>query len=129
MEMERQSPSTWFDGQEETDDHALSGTVVHTTIIPNPYHLGGTSCIFLRKDQKCTLQVAAEAINGHPWRFKPFYCILHPLDMDDQGRITLDDEDLLLKEATSCLQSNHRAIPISETFDEELTYLVGKQIK
>ena len=40
MELEHQDPSSWFDGQEESDDHALSGRVVHTTIIPNPYHLG-----------------------------------------------------------------------------------------
>ncbi|MFB5621152.1 MAG: hypothetical protein ACE5RC_08500, partial [Nitrosopumilus sp.] len=54
--------------QEEADDHALSGKVVHTTILPNPYHYGGTSCIFLRSDFKCALQVAAEANQEHKWR-------------------------------------------------------------
>ncbi|MBN2043816.1 MAG: DUF3109 family protein [Anaerolineales bacterium] len=129
MEEEHQSPSSWFDGQEEPDDHALSGRVVHTTIIPNPYHLGGTSCIFLRKDFKCALQAAAEAVDEHPWRFKPFYCILHPLDIDEQGRITLDEVDLLLREPTTCLQPSRKPVRIKDLFAEELGYLVGKKSK
>ena len=36
MEPEHADPCCWFDGQEEADDHALSGRVVHTTILPNP---------------------------------------------------------------------------------------------
>jgi hypothetical protein len=128
MEKEHQSPSSWFDGQEESDDHALSGRVVHSTIIPNPYHLGGTSCIFLRRDFRCALQSAAESAGEHPWRFKPFYCILHPLDIDDEGRITLDDEALLLKEPTTCLQSSRAEIHIKDLFKGELEYLVGRQI-
>ena len=129
LALERQHPASWFDGQEEPDDHALSGTVVHTTIIPNPEHYGGTSCIFLRKDQKCALQVAAEEQGEHPWRWKPFYCILHPLDLDEDGRITLDDPDLMVKEPASCLQASRREIPMMETFKQELTYLLGKQVK
>jgi len=129
MEEGRKDASSWFDGQEEGDDHALSGLVVHTTIIPNPYHLGGTSCIFLRQDHKCALQAAAEDAGEHPWRYKPFYCILHPLDIDDDGRITLDDEELLLKEPTTCLQSCRTEVQIKELFREELEYLVGRQIK
>ena len=129
METERKSPFSWFDGQEEPDDYALSGKVIHTTIIPNPEHLGGTSCIFLRKDQKCALQVAAQENGEHQWRFKPFYCILHPLDLDDDGRITLDEIELMLKEPTSCLQPSRQEIPLRETFQEEFKYLLGKQIK
>jgi hypothetical protein len=129
MEPEHKDACCWFDGQEEDDDHALSGRVVHTTIIPNPHHLGGTSCIFLRRDHKCALQAAAEAAGEHPWRYKPFYCILHPLDIDDDGRITLDDEALLLKEPTTCLQPCRQEIQIKELFREELEYLTGKQKK
>ena len=129
MEHEHKDPCCWFDGQEEPDDHALSGIVVHSTIIPNPYHLGGTSCIFLRRDHKCALQAAAEAAAEHPWRFKPFYCILHPLDIDEDGRITLDDEELLLSEPTTCLQSSRKEIQIKELFRAELEYLAGRQMK
>jgi len=129
MDPDHQSPDSWFDGQEEPDDHALSGIVVHTTILPNPDHYGGTSCIFLRKDFKCALQVAAQASGQHQWRFKPFYCVLHPLDLDEQGRITLDEIKLLVKEPASCLRSTHQSIPLQDTFQPELEYLLGKQIQ
>lgn len=128
MNAGHQSPASWFDGQEETDDHALSGLVVHTTIVPNPSHYGGTSCIFLRADHRCALQVAAEANQEHKWRFKPFYCVLHPLDLDDEGRITLDEIDLLVKEPASCLRANHKKAPLTEIFQEELEYLLGTQL-
>lgn len=124
-----QSPDSWFDGQEEPDDHALSGTVVHTTIVPNPYHYGGTSCIFLRKDFKCALQVAAEESSEHKWRFKPFYCVLHPLDLNEAGKITLDEIDLLLQEPASCLQSARKDFALTEIFHEELEYLLGSQLQ
>ena len=129
MEEDHQSPDSWFDGQQESDDHALSGLVVHTTIIPNPYHYGGTSCIFLRKDFKCALQVAAEQNGDHRWRFKPFYCVLHPLDLDENGRITLDEIELLVKEPASCLRSTHKQTALQETFRQELEYLLGNQLR
>jgi hypothetical protein len=97
--------------------------------IPNPEHLGGTSCIFLRRDQKCALQVAAEENGEHPWRFKPFYCILHPLDLDEDSRITLDEIELMLDEPTSCLQYSRQEIPLQETFKNELDYLLGRKLK
>lgn len=128
MDEGHKSPVAWFDGQEEADDHALSGKVVHTTIIPNPYHYGGTACIFLRSDFKCALQVAAEANNEHKWRYKPFYCVLHPLDLDDLGRITVDDYDLLTKEPASCIRGTRQQTPLAETFREELEYLLGSQL-
>ena len=129
MDPEHQSPDSWFDGQEEPDDHALSGWVVHTTIIPNPSHYGGTSCIFLRKDFKCALQVAAEMNNHHIWRFKPFYCVLHPLDLDEDGRITLDEIDLVVKEPASCLRRSLKSTALVDTFQQELEYLLGSQLQ
>jgi hypothetical protein len=126
MEPEHADPCCWFDGQEEDDDHALSGKVVHTTILPNPEHYGGTSCIFLRKDMRCALQVAAEYTGQHPWRFKPFYCILHPLDLDDEGFITLDDLEVMLREPASCLRPAAEEVQVRELFTEELGYLLGK---
>ena len=119
--------NTWFDTQDEPDDHALSGKVVHTTVVPNADHYGGTACIFMRPDYKCALQVAGEASGMHRWRFKPFYCILHPLDLDEHGRITLDDIDLLLAEPASCLTRAEKDIPLKETFIEELNYLIGER--
>jgi hypothetical protein len=119
-------PALWFDGRCESDPHALSGEVVHTTVLPAPDHYGETACIFLRPDHKCALQVAATAAGEHPWRLKPFYCILHPLDLDEQGRITLDEGEALRAEPASCLRASTEATPLAVTFEPELIYLLGE---
>ena len=116
----------WFDERQEIDEFSISGEVGHTQVLPDPEHYGGTACIFLRSDFKCALQVAANAAKLHPWRFKPFYCILHPLDLDTEGRITLDQTNFVLNEPGSCLRSAETPIPLIETFAEELHYLLGE---
>ena len=119
------NPVDWFNGRKELDEYSLSGFVEHTSVISSPGHEQGTACIFLRQeDHKCALQVAAETDGFHKWRFKPFYCILHPLDLDSEGRITLDEIQSLLAEPGSCLRPAPEPKPLLETFAEELAYLV-----
>ena len=120
-------PTDWFDGRRETDPYALSGEVGHTTVLPALDHYGGTACVFLRPDHKCALQTAADGAGLHPWRFKPFYCILHPLDLDEQGRITLDETEHILAEPGSCLRLAIHPIPLIEIFAPELRYLLGEK--
>jgi hypothetical protein len=60
----------------------------------------------------------------HPWSLKPFYCILHPLDLDEEGKITLDKTELLVKEQGSCLRPVDEPISLIETFQEELEYFL-----
>jgi hypothetical protein len=119
-------PADWFDERRENDPFTLSGEVWHTSVLPAPDHYGGTACIFLRRDHKCALQAAADDRHLQPWRFKPFYCILHPLNLDDQGRITLDDIDMMLNEPGSCLRPAEYPVPLIEIFAEELRYLLGE---
>lgn len=121
----QRDPAGWFDGREEADEHSPSGRTVHSQVLFAADHYGGTACVFLRKDHKCALQVAALANGLHPWRFKPFYCILHPLDLDDEGRITLDETRLLLEEPGSCLRPAEHLTPLVEIFEPELRYLLG----
>lgn len=121
------NPEDWFDERRDRDQYALSGEVGHTTVLQDADHYGGTACIFLRRDYKCALQTAAGEGQHHPWRFKPFYCILHPLDLDEEGRITLDETDLMLAEPGSCLRPTEKSIPLIETFAEELRYLLGEK--
>ncbi|MCX8025754.1 MAG: hypothetical protein N3A60_11175, partial [Thermanaerothrix sp.] len=100
---------------------------VHTRVYADPAHYAGSACVFLRPDYKCALQVAGEAAGYHPWRFKPFYCILHPLDLDEQGRITLDAADALAEEPASCLRWAEEAQSLLDLFAEELRYLLGDE--
>jgi len=120
-------PESWFDVTLESDSNTPTGEVIHTTVLGDGSHYGGSSCIFLRQDSKCVLQVAGEAISGDPWSLKPFYCILHPLDLDDDGRITLDETTLLVEETASCLVSSAKRIPLLETFEPELRYFLGNE--
>ncbi len=123
----RDDPDLWIDGREEPDEFVPSGRVVHSRVLPDPGHYGGSACVFLRADHKCALQVAGQAAGLHPWRFKPFYCVLHPLDLDERGRITLDETEALLAEPGSCLRPAARPIPLLVTFEPELRYLLGDE--
>jgi hypothetical protein len=125
MPSDSRNQSEWFAPIEDNDKHSPTGKVIHTAIENRANHYGGTACIFWREDAKCALQVAAVKNGLHPWRFKPYYCILHPLDQDETGRITLDEAEELLNEPGSCLRSSERSIPLIDTFEEELRYLLG----
>lgn len=127
MPPDLQNPVVWLDDRKEEDPFQSSGQVQHSKVLPDPQHYGGTACVFLRADSKCALQVAADANGLHPWRFKPFYCVLHPLDLDEDGRITLDETALLLDEPGSCLRPAEREIPLAETFEDELRYFLGDE--
>jgi hypothetical protein len=122
----RQDSSRWFDGEIVPDRHTPSRQVTHTRVIRDPNHYGGSACIFMRKDYKCALQVAGEAAGEHPWRFKPFYCVLHPLDLDQHGRITLDEIRFMVDEAASCVRPAEEEVTLSEFYAEELAYLPEK---
>jgi hypothetical protein len=119
--------SDWFMGNVEKDEHSISGKVIHSRVVEDPQHYGGTACVFLCADNKCALQVAGKRANLHPWRFKPFYCILQPLDFDRRGRITLDKTSVLLKEKGSCLRISQSRTPLLEIFEAELRYLLGNK--
>jgi len=115
----------WFEKKIESDPFIEGGQVIHTRVIKNSTHYGGTSCVFLNDDHKCVLQVLAEELKLHKWSLKPFYCILHPLDLDDDGRITLDETELLVNEKGSCLRFSQEKNSLLVTFEEELLYLLG----
>lgn len=121
----RAEPDRWFVGPKEADPYVSNGQVIHTMVLEDPEHYGGTACVFLREDYKCALQLAGMENGFHPWHFKPFYCILHPLDLDDKGRITLDQNQPLLNEPASCLRPSGRPIPLQETFARELSFLTN----
>ena len=121
----RQNSGEWFAAVEDNDKQSPSGKVIHTAIENVAAHYGGTACVFCREDAKCALQVAAVANGLHPWRFKPYYCILHPLDIDKQGRITLDKTSEMVNTPGSCVVPADHPIPLIQTFESELRYLLG----
>jgi hypothetical protein len=122
-----EGPQTWFETIVEEDPFIEGGQVIHTKLVVDPQHYGGSACVFLGQDFKCALQVASEKMNRHPWFLKPFYCVLHPLDLDEEGRITVDETKLMLDEEGSCLRPSVVNIPLLQTFSEELRYILGEE--
>ena len=122
---ERQDPAGWFGQVREPDEHTPRGTVLRTTVVEDASHYGGSACIFLLGDYRCALQAASQAAGMHPWRLKPFYCILHPLDLDEQGRITLDEEGLLVAEPASCIREGENEVRLKNLFAKELGFLTA----
>ena len=116
---------TWFEKNAEADPFSASGKVIHSTLNTLTGRYRATACVFLRADDLCALQVAAIK-NGMPeWELKPFYCTLHPLDLDDEGRITLEPFEIILAEEASCLRANKIPVPLLETFEPELRHFLG----
>ena len=76
------------------------------------------------EDFKCALQVAGEAAGLHLWRLKSFYCVLHPLDPDEEGPTTLDTAEELLAEEGSCLRRAAWEIILLEMCEPELRYFL-----
>lgn len=115
----------WFQKKILCDPFIAGGEVIHTSVIKNSVHLGGTACVFLNDHHKCVLQISAEKYGLHKWNLKPFYCILHPLYLDDAGKTTLDETDSLLSENGSCLRFTQEKNSLLNTFEEELLYFLG----
>jgi len=115
----------WFQNKIVHDPFVAGDQVIHTSVIKNSARFGGTACVFLNDHHKCVLQITAENLGFHKWSLKPFYCILHPLDLDEAGRITLDETDSLLSENSSCLRFSEEKIALLLTFKEELLYILG----
>ena len=127
MPEDSRNPGEWFVPVEDEDNNSPTGRVIQTAVENRPDHYGGTACVFWRSDAKCALQVAGVENGLHPWKFKPYYCLLHPLDQDDQGRITLDETADLLAEQGSCVQPTDIITPLVDTFKDELLYLLGEK--
>jgi len=120
-----QDSNLWFEDALEDDEYIEGGTVIHTKVLDDPSHYGKSACVFLGKDSKCILQAVSSEIGKHHWFLKPFYCILHPLDLDEKGRITLDETKIILEEEGSCLRKSEIKIPLLKTFEEELRFILG----
>jgi hypothetical protein len=120
----RRDPKDWFGEEREADDLLPSGYAVASAVVPNPAHYGGTECVFLRPDGLCSLQAAAGAGGEHPWRWKPFHCIIHPITTED-GAFTIASDEELLAEEGSCFRAGGRESRMSDWLAEEIEFLTA----
>jgi hypothetical protein len=118
----RRDPTGWFREEREEDKFYPSGYLVPSAVMPNPAHYGGTECIFLRPDWLCSLQVASSAAGLHPWRWKPFHCIIHPITIE-AGFFTIASDEELLAEEGGCFRKNDGEGTMPDCLAEEIDFL------
>jgi hypothetical protein len=125
---ERQDPALWFDNKIEPDeDYPEAGDCMGTSVVPDPTHPAGATCIFLTSNRRCALQTASIAAGEDPWRFKPFYCALHPLEIID-GELKLAEDNELYQEGGHCQRPDYsRLIPLYQLFDVETKLVLGDE--
>jgi len=122
----RRDETRWFDGERDNHLDFPSGWGEGTAVVDDPTHPAGTTCIFLRPaDRYCALQTASIANGDHPWSFKPFYCILHPLTIE-HDHLHLDDANEIYHEGGHCQRPHDRETPLFVTFRAELEHVLGE---
>lgn len=115
-ESQTKDSETWFEEPVEDDDFA-SGIAVGTEI-----HNG--KCVFLDKQGFCTLQKIAMEDGENKWKYKPLYCILFPLVIDN-GVLTVDDDHL--SRMHYCSKAVNQTSTVFDTCKEELKHLLGAE--
>jgi len=123
---DRHDVNTWFDGAVARDSDFPSRYRVGTEVLPDPSHPAGTSCIFLRPDCRCALQVAAIAAGRHPWDLKPFYSALFPI-VRLGNYVQLDDDNEIYVLGGSCSRAEPVSTPRYEVFKDELVLALGQE--
>ena len=126
---ERQDPALWFDNVIEPDeDYPEGGDTMGTNTVPDPTHPAGHTCIFLLPGSRyCALQSAGIASGEHPWRYKPFYCALHPLEIIE-GELKLAEDNELYQEGGNCQRASaSTVIPLYQLFEVETKLVLGEE--
>jgi hypothetical protein len=107
----------WFEGEETVDHDFASGKCIGTREHNN-------KCVFLDRQGRCSLQVAAVEAGMDRWAIKPLFCILFPIEITD-GIVSFDD--LLQDEQPCCTVGERFEIPVFRACRDELTHLLGEE--
>ncbi len=125
---ERRDASQWFEGDEGLDeDYPEAGTGTGTAVVEDPTHPAGQTCIFLLPESRyCALQSAGMAQGEHPWRFKPFYCALHPLGLDGQELVLVEGSEMYLDGGSCNRSTDGSVVPVYKLFEPEAKLVLGE---
>jgi hypothetical protein len=125
---ERRDPAQWFEGDEGLDtDYPEAGTGTGTAVVEDPTHPAGQTCIFLLPESRyCALQSAGMANGEHPWRFKPFYCALHPLGLDGEELVLVEQSEMYLDGGSCNRSTDGSVIPVYKLFEPEAKLVLGE---
>ena len=131
MPEERRNPDSWF-AEHYNDDKAFpSGEYIGTTTVDDKSHPGGTTCVFLRpEDRYCAIQAASIASSRNPWELKPYYCCLFPLvdeyDSDTGSKsLVLDSDNSLFDHGGGCYEACTEVQSVFQVYAEETAMVLG----
>ncbi len=129
MPLERRDPATWFAERYDDDPSFPSGSYIGTTTVVDATHPGGSTCVFLRpEDRYCAIQAASMAEGKAAWELKPFYCCLFPLidEIRDGTRyLLLDAENSLFEHGGGCYEDCATPQPVFQVYAEETAFALG----
>ncbi len=112
------NPSLWFEKEETSDPDVPSGTATGTQVI-------NEGCVFLQKNGRCVLQVAATAEGLDRFTYKPFFCVAYPVAVEDQELIVDDVE--IAHRPQCCTAAPDGPLSIFDICREELLFVLGKE--
>lgn len=113
-ESQTKDDTLWFETLQEDFDFS-SGYCSGTQVFDN-------RCVFLNKKGFCSLQKMAISRNEPKWKYKPIYCVLFPL-MVDEGILCIDEEHL--ERQSYCSKTENHTFTVFEACKEELMHFLG----
>jgi hypothetical protein len=121
---ERRDPAGWFDEEVEDPDFP-GGRGVGTSAVDDPDDPALTACVFLRRDYRCALQVASEAIGLAYPGLKPFHCALYPILLSE-GELVLDEWSPAELSGADCQREAAPRVPVADVFRDEIALALGE---
>jgi Fe-S-cluster containining protein len=111
-------PQAWFEEKVEQDADYPSGQAAGT-------ETDGCGCVFLRRDGRCVLQVAAEGEGTASQALKPFFCFAFPITIES-GVLTIDDPQFTNRpQCCSMIPGGSRSV--LEVCRFELEFVLGSK--
>ena len=131
MPAERRDTTSWFAEHYDDDPSFPSGEYIGTTTVADATHPGGTTCVFLRpEDRYCAIQAASNANGMQAWQLKPHYCCLYPLvdeydTATDDKTLLLDSENTLFNQGGGCFRECATMQQVFQVYAEETAMVLG----
>lgn len=111
-------PQKWFEKEDASDGDYPSGRAVGT-------EANDQGCLFLKKDGRCVLQVAAVDERMPVQALKPFYCFAFPITIDS-GVLTIDDPEFTNR-PQCCSMVPGGSQSVIDVCQFELEFVLGRE--
>ena len=112
-------PGRWFEGRVVDDLDYPSGACVGTQV-------HGGACVFLTNEGKCVLQVASTQAGKGKGAWKPYYCQIYPVTVEN-GELKLEDPEYADRPECCGCTAGPGALTVFEACPEEMEMVLGRE--